>query len=152
MGFWVDKQNLQQREMRGNSSRGLCHSTSGSDQGARETCQPGWSTPNRARRDGGARVFMEPLCLSLHPCPSTLLCLFHSFSLSLTHTSLWQNWKLTTRRQQVYHREGRWTCWTRPEEKGESSVPFFHLLTCLSVQSIYLFLHQAAACQWSLRD
>lgn len=146
MGFWVDKQNLQQREMRGNSSRGLCHSTSGSDQGARETCQPGWSTPNRARRDGGARVFMEPLCLSLHPCPSTLLCLFHSFSLSLTHTSLWQNWKLTTcRRQQVYHREGRWTCWTRPEEKRRKFCPFFPF-AYMSICPIYLFISPSGSC------
>ncbi|KAK1899270.1 Kalirin, partial [Dissostichus eleginoides] len=41
-------------------SCGLCHGTSGSDQGAGETCQPGCSTPSRARRDGGARFFMEP--------------------------------------------------------------------------------------------
>lgn len=48
----------------GNFSCGLCHGTSGNDQGAGETCQPGRSAPSGARRAGGARAFMEPLCLS----------------------------------------------------------------------------------------
>ena len=146
MSFCVEKQNFEQREKRGGDfSCGLCHCTSGSDQGARETCQPGWSTPSRARRAGGARVFMEPLCLPPHAPVSPLS--FVSFILfSLPHTSLWQkahNTKTPTRLS------GKW----QVSKLKRKFCLSFRLPKCPSVYpSIYLFLHRAAACQGSQGD
>lgn len=116
----VRKQNLQQRETRDFFSCGFCHSTPGNDQGARGTCQLGWSTPSGARRAGGERVFVEPLCLSW-------FCLFHTHHCDTTGSS-----KLLDGSKFIKGNAGEQVELDQ-RRKGES-CPSFRLLICVSVQ------------------
>lgn len=131
----------------GNFSCGLCHSASGSDQGARETCQPGWSTPSGARQVGEARVLMEPLCLSLHPCLSSLLYLFHSFSLShKRHCDRIESLQLVEANKFIMEMAGERVETTGQSRKLECSVPFsICLCVYLSIWSIYFSIVQPPA-------
>lgn len=83
---------------------------------------------------------MEPLCLSLHPCLSTSLCLFHAFSFPLTHhCDRIESSQLVDANKFIMDMAGEQTGLGQ-RRKGESCLSFFHLLICLSIYPIYLFI------------
>lgn len=137
VSFWLEKQNLQQRERRGIFPVGLCHCTSGSDQGARETCQPGWRTPSGARWAGGVRGSLRSLSVS----PFTLVSPFYFvsfilFCLSLSDTSFWLNrklWAFVDANKFIREMAGEQV----ELSQRRKFCLLFHLLSCLS---IHLFI------------
>lgn len=136
--FWVEKQNLQQREMRGIFPVGFATAH------LEVIREPGRPVSQAGALLAGQDELLErgsswSLSVSL-PAPLPLFStLSLSFFLSLSHTSPWQNWKLITcRRQRVYHGDGRWTSWTRLEEKRRMFCPLF-LFAYTSIYLIYLF-------------
>lgn len=150
--FWVEKQNLQQREMRGIFPVGFATAH------LEVIREPGRPVSQAGALLAGQDELLErgsswSLPVSLPAPPSLFSTLSLSFFLSLSHTSPWQNWKLITcRRQRVYHGDGRWTSWTRLEEKRRMFCPFFYLLMRLSDLSIYFSVGQLPASgDWGIR-
>lgn len=143
VGFWVEKQNLQQRETRGIFPVGFAtaHLEVIREPG-RPVSQAGALLAGQDELgEGGSIWSLSVFHVFLSLCPSLSISLSHAY----THTSPWQNPKITTRRQQqVYRGDRRWTAsWTGTEEKRTKSCLSFHLLIWLS---IYLFISLSGSC------
>lgn len=127
-------------------SCGLFHGTSGSDQWATETCQPGCSSPNGARRAVELGVWPEPPRLRLLETSAHVQNVDIALSL-LLFSSLSNTGEFATfcwGDGSVYHHHGR-------GRKARTFCAFFPFAS-MPVRPIYLFPHHAATGRMGLKN